>query len=1779
MKHLLNREIGQTHRWLCAVAASLAVLSFLCCRATSAASVPPLSDTINPLPGAAAFGPGTVAINNTTHRVYVVGSRKIYQAQGTLSVIDADTDQVLAGISFPWTIASVVVNEAKNLIYVSTSYGDSANGLQPEVVVVDGATNQVKATFQGASFASNIIGTNAVCDPVTGDIFSIGRDTTTVDVSDGNTLAHITSISLAGMNAYWGAGLHIAINPNAGVRSVYVPGIKTSDNTNTGEVAIINLDSAQLSSEAEVLTSLGAIAVDRTTNNVYVGAYTAGNNGTPAVAVLSASGGVQATLNLNATTDYRVVTGCATLDPGRHRAYFSGDDYAHPEIVAIDTQTNTVTRLSSFATEMVASTANGHVFIAQSGSSAVTYLANVNAIGDVDPSSGGFIRIVTGYRPVQMALNSQTKIVYVADTNAPEILAIDAADHSLHARLKTPSGNTDNTSATSFRGIAVSETFNRVYQTRNSTIDPIAGTRESYLDVFDGATNQLITSVDLGPDFGPGKVAVDDANHHIYVTHSDANGHGELLVLSTDDNSAVGTISNVAAGGFGIAVNAVTHRVYVSGQDPSNNGWSVTIVDGTTNQVVKEVNAGALPGPIAINTNTNKIYVANIGAGSVDNTVTVIDGASDSVETTIDNISTKDGDAVTGVTVDKVTNTVFVGDNGDQAGGPTSINVFDANNGYSHVGKTVVNRYPTGPVFPVFFDSVTRQVLAGDVDDGVIYVLGNTPLGPVPPKPAHGGLSDTVFAVNGLKTAANITSPFLSFTALQTGTPAGLSVRVQVTTTPGDATSWTDLPNGSNGFMIYEVANQQFALVSTNYPFQNGVYFRAVASAGAYPDSISNVVGPFDLTTNLTAPGQTTVVLTQNGVKADFDFKATQTGGPGGAELHVQSSTDPSNPASWADVNDGHTGLMTQGIDPMQYRLLTNNMPAASGVYFRVRATASGALDGFSNILGSYTIRHVTPPVVSISSPANGAGAGQDIDHPVVIKLDSTGAAHFTITATAQSDRLVKVLTVLFDGSPIGGTKDGGTTASVDYTSNVIGYHVIEGVAINDLGAVGRGATGPVYVRIEPATTGMKAERPAGAAQSTADSFGGRVFMLVKDGGRWDDPTSWTDAAGANGIPGPNDVAIVGKLNVTWGLDWTVGALELNGGKIGSSSQAGGLYITKSITIAGGSFENIFLDVAGGAVCNFVNDTDVLFVSSGYPTTVLNRGTLKLHGRGGLVGLTDFENRGVSDFQLPLVPSTLTGPDLAPDARVIDTQQVTQLGSILSSGLPGAGLVAQGGGNLVAQGGGNLVAQGGGNLVAQGGGNLISQDGGGLVAQGGGNLVAQGGGNLVAQGGGNLVAQGGGNFHISNPTGSSSAKMKAATAAGVFMQTAGETNLNRIMITGPVNISGGALTGSGIINGDLTLSGGYVSPGTSNSAGLLAVTGNYTQTDQGTLILEDGGATPDKFDQLIVAKTANVGGKLDLRTINNYQPTTADTFNSFSYGNVSGSFATVSSNAQVTLNPTGMLTSVDVSKPNPAAGQPLNISTRMEVLEGDNVLIAGFIVSGPPGSTKKVMIRGLGPSLASQGVPNPLADPLLELHEADGAVITNDDWQQGDTSQIPTGFSPASTKESVIVATLTVGAQGYSNYTAILKGANGETGVGLAEAYDLDQSSAAKFANISTRGYVETGDNVMIGGFIVGGTEPAKMLVRAIGPSLADQGVPGALQTTSLEVHDANGSVIGNQGWRSAQESDIVATTIPPTNDRDSAVVETLVPGNYTAVVRGLNNTTGVGLVEAYNLQ
>lgn len=260
--------------------------------------------------------------------------------------------------------------------------------------------------------------------------------------------------------------------------------------------------------------------------------------------------------------------------------------------------------------------------------------------------------------------------------------------------------------------------------------------------------------------------------------------------------------------------------------------------------------------------------------------------------------------------------------------------------------------------------------------------------------------------------------------------------------------------------------------------------------------------------------------------------------------------------------------------------------------------------------------------------------------------------------------------------------------------------------------------------------------------------------------------------------------------------------------------------------------------------------------------------------------------------------------------------------------------------------------------------------------------------------------------------------------------------------------------------------------------------------------------------------------------------------------------------------------------------QLLNISTRLRVLTGDQALIGGFIITG--NEPKTVLLRAIGPSLS--GIAGTLTNPKLELFQGNTSLGSNDDWKvvEGTNSAESqeaairaTGIPPSNDSESALVRTLAPG-----SYTAIVRGADNASGVALVEAYDLSQNADAKLVNISTRGFVDTGDDVMIGGFIVGGRgeDSTRVVVRAIGPSLTEIGVPGALQDPTLDLVNSAGTVIAtNDNWKE-NEAAIRATGIPPGKDAESAIVVSLAPGNYTAIVRGKGGEKGVGLVEAYNI-
>ncbi|MBA2743036.1 MAG: hypothetical protein H0U43_01760 [Chthoniobacterales bacterium] len=418
------------------------------------------------------------------------------------------------------------------------------------------------------------------------------------------------------------------------------------------------------------------------------------------------------------------------------------------------------------------------------------------------------------------------------------------------------------------------------------------------------------------------------------------------------------------------------------------------------------------------------------------------------------------------------------------------------------------------------------------------------------------------------------------------------------------------------------------------------------------------------------------------------------------------------------------------------------------------------------------------------------------------------------------------------------------------------------------------------------------------------------------------------------------------------------------------------------------------------------------------------------------------------------------------------------------------------------------------------------------------------------------------------------------------------------------------------VSGDLTITGGlfnvteqtgYNQENTLNNYAGATEFGDAVVSVAGKLTLADPAMT--RFDitpsahtaQVHVAGSASLGGTLTVFLIDNMDGTHPDpaigngrtliTASSFigSFDNVKsgGRVLAYSSDRVRNTRFDGVLAgsykvtydnrSLVISDFEPHASM-LNISTRADVRPGNDAAIGGFIIRGV--TPKQVMLRGIGPSLASQGINGALQDPVLRLYASNGALIVkNDDWQKATQADriAATGIAPADPKESAIIATLEPG-----SYTAVLRGTHNTAGIGSMEVYDLDEQPAgSEFANLSTRGYVGTGDDVMIGGTIIGKDVPANMVIRALGPSLASKGVHNALPDPTLEVFNASGvKIAGNDEWQSnsTQAAKIQEADLAPADPHECALTVTLKPGNYTAIVRGKDDTTGISLVEFYKL-
>ena len=675
-----------------------------------------------------------------------------------------------------------------------------------------------------------------------------------------------------------------------------------------------------------------------------------------------------------------------------------------------------------------------------------------------------------------------------------------------------------------------------------------------------------------------------------------------------------------------------------------------------------------------------------------------------------------------------------------------------------------------------------------------------------------------------------------------------------------------------------------------------------------------------------------------------------------------------------------------------------------------------------------------------------------------------------------------------------------------------------------------------------------------GGATDAAAATGSTYDAIVS--GTWDRADIWRRRSdGGSGVPGPNDIIIV-PSSVQVVLDQNRTARKIfSEGKLAGPDGTNNLELTatEQLSVAGLT-RDLTIKIPVGAVLTNVKGS--AFFEN---VKVENRGEMviskSLFAAGGSV-----DNHGAVTLRPPPGqggPVILAAPTLMLAGTVRLAPGVAIAGNLI--GLDGSTLIGLDGSTLIGNDGSTLVGNDGASLIGNDGSTLIGNDGSTLIGNDGSTLIGNDGSTLIGNDGSTLVGN----------DGASLAQINAAALIGNDGSTRPVSQTEHAVGapsgSASISVTNSAVSGNCNLIGNVALNNSYLLPG--SSAGTIVVAGDLNLSANSTTVLEVGGGStqPTASDRLTVLGTANLGGNLIVRAINNFTPAANDPIPLLTYGAASGNFGSITSNAQIALGADGA--TVQVNGANPPAPKALNISTRMRVEAGDNVLIAGFIVTGS--QPKRVIIRGLGPSLPVAGA---LADPILEL---DGGAVINDDWRSTQEGEIiATTIPPSNNQEAAIVATLAPG-----GHTAILRGKNNGTGVGLVEVYDLEPNAPAQLANISTRGLVQTGDNVMIGGFIVGGTYPAKVIVRAIGPSLSQQGVSGALQDPTLELVDSQGNIISNDNWRSSQEAEVIASTVAPTNDNEAAIVATLIPGNYTAIVRGKNGTTGIALVEGYNLQ
>jgi YVTN family beta-propeller protein len=1392
--------------------------------------------------------------------------------------------------------------------------------------------------------------------------------------------------------------------------------------------------------------------------------------------------------------------------------------------------------------------------IAVNPATGLVYVVDGNGAMTVISGANNTIVNITfaGTNPVGLTIDSVRNQVYVVNPGDGTVAAIDgAADTAARTLFTGASSNL----------ITVNPLTSRVYaaSTANSTLTTIDGR------AYTTSTFPLASAV---------ATAVNPITRRAYIAIG--GNPGALSVISEPDDSVVTTVT-VGAGPNHIAVDPALNRVYTS----NSTDGTVSVLDAGLNTVIATVTVAANPGAIVVNPLTSKVYVAHPLSGQV----SVIDGTNLAGTPVVVTVA---GTPVA-LALDMVANKIYLGD----GTGNAHLQVIDgATNGLS----SLLGPFPDIPKNDVAVNPVTGRIYAASTGAGVVQEYDASAGNAINNYSVPNPMSVAVNTVTNRVYSAGGSSLWVIDPTITSVTSVALP---QTDFVAVDEYADRIIVSGDGGMFVVDGETGQLTLPAA------GSTGATSPGLPAVDPSTGKAYMPTADPAALVLKEATPVTLAFHGIGG------VSVPGPVGSSttLGVTTCCDytPANPAvitTNAALDDLYMGNTTSAGSNLFSVPLTGITP---GLHF----------------VTLFPVDTMTGSSINTQSGSSG-GTSVMIGRPMIFPLLTTNPLQVTTGALAVGTEAVAYAQVI---TATGGT--GGYTFSYDGGTLPLGFSItssgiIHGtpgpmgtynftVAVVD--SSGNRATAPLSLTIGPGT-------PVLSITSSVD-FGSAVINVFVDQDITLTNTGWGQILWENAtISGTNagDFAVllaqVTCDGLTHGQSCVI-PVRFAAGGLGSRSATAdiqtdyapmqhtlvplmgiGLPPTFTLTTAvdgngTGSIASDPVGIACPVTCSHdfaTNSSVTLFADNdglstfdhwtGCDSVTGNQCTVTMSGsRSATATFTALVQYSaiIEGFQeVPYVNTTAHG-----SAAVIFnpvTNDLTVQWDLVNLTGTFTGVTVNG----PAARGANAAVIGTLSTSSISGNNHIPLTPSQVTALQAGQLYinATTTDNPNGQIRGQIDGLGSAVFWPVNV-------IRLGTGNGTVI---GTTEAGGVIVCGSV-CAAGVPDGKVITFTNVPTSGSIFAGwgGACSGTGACQVTMNATQTVQATFNLSAGPTTTLAAS----ATTIALGGNLTLTATLSGASGTPTGSVIFQDGVAPLATVPVDGTGHAVYSTTGLglglhglsvkylgdstygaVTSapVGVNVVTPDALPRLGaISTRMQVLTGDNVLIGGFIVGGS--TPKTVVVRARGPSLASAGISNFLANPLLQLVFGDGTVLTNDDWQSaGNAADIQaSGFAPADAHESAILVTLQPGP-----YTAIVSGSGGGTGVGLVEVFEVDHPENP-MAGISTRGFVSTGDGVMIGGIIIQGDAPQTVIVRARGPSLASQGVANPLANPLLQLVASDGTVLANDDWQSAgNAAQIQSSGFAPADPRESAILVTLNPGAYTAIVSGVGGATGVGLVEVF---